>query len=72
MSTRLITVSQLCQNHPAFTEPSVRWLIFNGSKNGLDASSAVCRLGRKVLIDEERFVEWVKSGAATSQAAVRT
>lgn len=62
MSTRLLTVAQLCQHHPAFTEPSVRWLIFNGNKNGLDASSAVSRLGRKVLIDEEKFVEWAKSG----------
>lgn len=64
MSTRLITVRQLCQNHPAFSEASVRWYIFKAADNGLAGSGAIARLGRKVLVDEEKFVEWAKSGAA--------
>lgn len=68
-NTRLIKVRQLCQNHPAFSEASVRWYIFNGCNNGLEASGAVSRLGRKVLIDEEKFIEWAKSGASATHTA---
>jgi len=63
-TTRLITVRQLCQNHPAFSEASVRWYIFKSADNGLSASGAISRLGRKVLVDEQKFIEWAKSGAA--------
>lgn len=63
-TTRLITVRQLCQNHPAFSEASVRWYIFKAAENGLTASGAIARLGRKVLVDEQKFVAWAKSGVA--------
>lgn len=63
-TTRLITVRQLCQNHPAFSEASVRWYIFKAAENGLTASGAIARLGRKVLVDEQKFIEWARSGAA--------
>jgi hypothetical protein len=71
MTTRLLTVSQLCQSHPAFTEASIRWHIFNAGNNGLGHSSAISRLGRKVLIDEEKFVDWAKSGATLRNAGAQ-
>lgn len=63
----LLTVRQFSDKHPAFTQGSLRNLIFlaqprNSSKgiiegNGLDIS--LVRIGRKVLIDEAKFFEWV-------------
>jgi hypothetical protein len=61
MSTRFLTVTQVPAIHPAFTEQILRWLIFKQEDNGLRKSGAVVRIGRKVLIDEERFLEWVRS-----------
>ncbi|HEY2345413.1 MAG TPA: DNA-binding protein [Xanthomonadaceae bacterium] len=56
------TVEQLAEKYPAFTIPSLRWLLFNREHNGL--KSAVVQLGRRVLIDEQAFVAWLKSKAA--------
>lgn len=56
------TVDQFAQKHPAFTVPSLRWLLFNRTTNGLD--SAVVQLGRKVLIDEQAFVAWLRKHKA--------
>lgn len=66
-SRNLLTAKQFVNKHPAWTEASIRNLIFHSrdrktSKgiipgNGLE--SAILRVGRKVLIDEARFFEWV-------------
>jgi hypothetical protein len=63
----LLTVRQFADKHPAFPQGSIRNLIFlaesrNTSKgtiagNGLDI--ALVRIGRKVLIDEARFFNWI-------------
>lgn len=53
------TVKQLAERHPYLTESTIRWHLFNRKTNGL--SAAVIKLGRKVLIDDEKFSEWVAS-----------
>ena len=63
----LLTVRQLADKHPAFPQGALRNLIFlaesrNTSKgkiagNGLDV--ALVRVGRKVLIDEAKFFNWI-------------
>ena len=63
----LSTVAQFAERHPSFTEPSLRHLIFESKPrrsskgqiegNGLDR--AIVRVGRKVLIDEAKFFDWL-------------
>jgi hypothetical protein len=53
----LLTVKQFCQQHPAFTQGGIRWLLFNREENGLDG--AVVKVGRRVLIDVDQFFVWV-------------
>lgn len=74
----IINVRQFSKRNPAFTESALRNLIFKADErpganctipgNGLIEAGAVVRIGRKVLIDEDRFFEWVeaqnKRGAA--------
>jgi len=57
----LLTVNQLVGKHQAFTQGGIRALIFNEKSNGLAKSGAIIRLGRKILIDEVLFFDWVKS-----------
>jgi len=57
-----LTVNQLCENHKAFKTGGIRALIFNEDKNGLAKSGAIVRMGRKVLINQQRFFEWLESG----------
>lgn len=57
----LNTVKQHASKHPAFTEGAVRMYIFNENQNGLAAAGAIVRIGRKVLIDEEKFFAWIES-----------
>lgn len=61
----LLTVRAFAAKHSAFSESSLRWLIFNASghlgadSNGL--SDALVRIGRRVFIDEVAFFEWARS-----------
>ncbi len=63
----LLTVRQLAEKHPAFPQGSLRNLIFLAERrktskgqiagNGLDV--ALVRIGRKILIDEAKFFNWI-------------
>ena len=53
----LLTVQQFCQQHPAFTQGGIRWLLFNREENGL--KRAVVQVGRRVLIDVDGFFRWL-------------
>ena len=57
----LLTVSQFCIKHAFITQGGLRFQIFNADNNGLASFSAIVRMGRKVLIDESRYFEWVES-----------
>lgn len=66
----LYTVVQFEKAQPAFTSPALRNLIFRAEPrhssrgqipgNGLLECGAIVRIGRKVLIHEQRFLEWVE------------
>lgn len=63
----LLAVRQFADKHPAFPQGSLRNLIFLAESrkttkgtitgNGLDV--ALVRIGRKVLIDESKFFQWI-------------
>lgn len=53
----LSTVRQFSTRYPAFPEGGLRSLIFLADANGLRC--ALIRIGRKVLIDEEKFFRWL-------------
>lgn len=66
----LLTVKEFCRKHSAFTEGSLRHLIFQSrpgsysggheiSGNGLKEAGAIVRIGRRLLIDEAKFFQWV-------------
>lgn len=68
---RVFTVKQFAKRNPAFSELALRNLIFKAAErqssrglipgNGLINAGAIIRIGRKVLIDELSFFEWVDS-----------
>lgn len=63
----LLTVRQFSEKHPAFPQGGLRNLIFyaedrktsKGIIKGNGLETALVRIGRKILIDEGRFFEWV-------------
>ena len=55
------TVSEFATTSP-FTEPQLRWWIFNRATNGLDAAGAIVRIGgRRIYIDVDGFERWITS-----------
>jgi hypothetical protein len=56
-----LTVQQFTAKHTAFNTGGLRSLIFNEHQNGLADSGAIVRIGRKVLVDENKFFVWVQS-----------
>lgn len=73
----VFTVKQFAQRNPSQSEPALRNLIFKAEPrqstrgeipgNGLIECGAIIRVGRKVLIDETRFFDWVRSQNRVSQ-----
>lgn len=64
---RLIPVTEWNAHHSWPPLGGLRWLIFNERSNGFHA--VIRRVGRRVLIDEAAFFEWVKSSAEGSLPA---
>lgn len=72
-----LTVRQLSERFPAFSEPALRNLVFCAKErqssqgpipgNGLDR--AIIRIGRKVLIDAEQFQAWLQEKQGSHHAA---
>ncbi|MFW2571477.1 hypothetical protein [Legionella sp. 29fVS95] len=60
----LSTVKQFCKKYPAFTEGGIRDRIFYADSNGLKKFGAILRNGRRVLIDEGKFFQWLKENQA--------
>lgn len=58
MARTLKTVSQYADLSP-FSEPSLRWMIFQAKANGLQASGALVRVGRRVYLDPDKFDAWI-------------
>ncbi len=57
----LLTIKQFSVKHPAFPEGGLRFRIFNADKNGMAEAGVIVRNGRRVLLNEERFFEWLDS-----------
>lgn len=68
-----LTVEQFSKRNPAFTPSALRNHIFRAEPrqssrgevtgNGLVEAGAILRLGRRVLIVEDKFLAWVASHA---------
>lgn len=54
-----VTVAQLAQRYPAFSEGSIRWLIFNGETNGFNR--VVRKVGRKVILNLREFRKFLEA-----------
>lgn len=55
----LQTPQQFIESNPAFKMGGLRNMLFYREVNGLVACGAVCNIGRKVLINVPKFLEWV-------------
>lgn len=63
-----LTIRQLSERFPAFSEPALRNLVFcsktrqstKGPIPGNGLNLAIIRIGRKVLIDVEQFEAWLR------------
>lgn len=55
----LSPVKQFSNKYPAFPVGGLRFQIFNEHTNGLAKSGAILRIGRKVLINEEKYFAWI-------------
>jgi len=59
-SPDLKTVSQFCEANPAFSSGSMRNMLFYRDMNGLIECGAVVCLGKRILIDCDKFFAWLR------------
>lgn len=65
----LLSVRQFSERHPAFSQPGIRHLIHCADErdrskgklpgNGLKEVGAILKCGRRIVIDEARFLDWL-------------
>ena len=55
-----LTVAEFCKRHTWAKVGGIRHAIFFARDNGLEASGALIFFGRKLLIDEAKFIAWVR------------
>jgi len=58
----LVTIKQAAQRIPALTEDAIRAHVKRREANGLLASKALIKKGKRWLIDLDRFNRWLKKG----------
>ena len=58
---RLMTITQFVEANPAFTMGGMRSIIFQEDKYRLEQSGVIKRIGKKLLIDTDRFFVWLDS-----------
>jgi hypothetical protein len=54
-----LTIRQLAEKFPAFSEASLRSRIAQAKANGLEES--IVRIGRKILINVPAFLQWINN-----------
>lgn len=57
LTTRLIPCADWPKYHPWPSVAGLRWMIFNAKVSGFE--KVIKRVGRRVLIDEQKFFEFV-------------
>lgn len=68
-TSRYIPVPDWDKHHPWPPLGGLRHLIFNAKSNGFD--TVVRRVGRRVLIDEQAFFDWVRAQQGDVSGGVR-
>jgi len=56
---QLIPIDDWPKFHPWPTAHGLRYYVKKRHTNGLDKFNAVLRVGRRILIDQDRFHKWV-------------
>jgi hypothetical protein len=67
---RLIPIDAWPNFHPWPTANGLRFYVKHRHTNGLDQHGAVLRVGRRILIDQDRFFSWIdaKNGIKDSRS----
>ncbi len=60
MISQLLTVKQMAESCPAYSEAALRALIFSADEYGLE--DVFIRVGRKVLVNAPLFAERISKG----------
>lgn len=61
INPQFLTVRQFAEKYPAFTTGGIRSLLFYRGEDA-EKAGAIVHFGRRILIDEERFLSWVRDG----------
>jgi hypothetical protein len=56
-----LTVSQLAQRYPAFSQGSIRWLVYQSKTNGFH--KVVRKIGRKVILSLREFRKFLDANS---------
>lgn len=59
----LLSVPQFCAKHVGFTIGGMKHKLLHRTVNGLEEMNVVVFFGRRLMIDERKFFDWLTGGA---------
>ena len=62
----LYTIKQFVERHPWLTKRALENQIYQADYNGLTKFGVIVKVGRKVLIDGDRYTRWLESQRVTA------
>lgn len=65
----LLKAAQIPERNPGLSIGGVRFDLFNRDRNGLTESGALVFRGRRILIDEDRYLAWLRDQSKRQSAA---
>jgi hypothetical protein len=57
----ILTIKQFVEKHKFISYAGLQNQLFHRQTNGLNVSGAIIKLGKRVLINEEKFFEWLNT-----------
>jgi len=59
----IMTIEQLAETTPAFSSKTLRQFLKSRKTNGLSSSGAVIHVGKRLWLDQEKFMSWLLAHA---------
>ena len=62
LASNLLTREQLFESRSnLFSRNQIEWLLRNRKTNGLQDEGAIYKVGRRIYIDESKFMSWLSA-----------
>ena len=71
MSRKLVPLAKGPEHGIPFTRPALGWIAFHREFNGATRAGAIIKVGGRLFVDPDRFIEWMATSPQISPPGAR-